>query len=185
MGWRRVTFAVVFIHGPAAAGKHTIGSLLSSQLGVPLFHNHLTVDLVKSLFDFGTPAFIKLRADIWRSSFRVAAEAGRSFIFTFNPEITVSPTLIGELSDIVTSAGGHIYYVELLCSDAEIERRIGNPSRHRFGKLTDADVYREFKTRGGFEFPELPSPLISIDTEATTPDEAAQLIAQSLDKVLR
>jgi hypothetical protein len=63
---------VVFIHGPAASGKHTIGNLVSEQLGVPLFHNHLTVDLVGTLFDFGTEAFIELRAEIWRSAFTAA-----------------------------------------------------------------------------------------------------------------
>jgi broad-specificity NMP kinase len=55
---------VIFIHGPPAAGKLTIASLLSEMTGLPLFHNHLTVDLVKSLFEFGSPGFIKLREEI-------------------------------------------------------------------------------------------------------------------------
>jgi hypothetical protein len=180
-----MAFFVVFIHGPAAAGKHTIGSLVSDQLGLPLFHNHLTVDLVKTFFEFGTPDFIELRADIWKSSFRAAADAGRSFVFTFNPEATVAPSLMDELSDIVTNAGGQIHYVELHCSDSEIERRIGNPSRQQFGKLTDPEVYRDIKSQGGFKFPTFPKPLVSIDTETVTPDEGAHLIVRSLKQVQR
>jgi len=179
-----VTFAVIFIHGPAAAGKFTIGSLVSEQLGLPLFHNHLTVDLVKTLFDFGTSAFISLRAEIWRSSFLAAADEGVSFVFTFNPERTVAPSLIDELSDIVTSAGGRILYIELECAEAEIERRIGNASRRRFGKLTDADLYRRFRAQGGFEFPPFLEPLVSIDTESTSPDAAAQRIVESVRQAL-
>jgi len=34
---------VAFIHGPAPAGKHTIGMRLSKETGLPLFHNHLAV----------------------------------------------------------------------------------------------------------------------------------------------
>ncbi len=52
----------VFIHGPAAAGKYTIGSHLSERIGLPFFYNHLTVDLVRTLFEFGTKEFIHLHA---------------------------------------------------------------------------------------------------------------------------
>ena len=45
---------VFFIFGPAAAGKYTIGKLVSESLALPLFHNHLTVDLVATLFEFGS-----------------------------------------------------------------------------------------------------------------------------------
>jgi len=178
-----VTFIVVFIHGPAAAGKHTIGRLVSEHLGLPLFHNHLAVDLASTLFEFGTPAFVRLRAEIWLASFRAAADEARSFVFTFNPERTVDPALIGELSAIVASGGGRMGYVELRCSDAEIERRIDNASRHEFGKLTDPDVYRELKSAGHFEFPGLPEPLVSIDTEQVTPEAAARHIVRALEGV--
>jgi hypothetical protein len=49
---------VVFICGPAASGKHTIGARLSRRLSLPLFHNHLTVDLAKMLFEFGTVGYV-------------------------------------------------------------------------------------------------------------------------------
>ena|GEM_PF-3377967 len=57
--WRRFSpssMRVVFIHGPAASGKHTIGSLLSAATGLLLFHNHFAVNLVKTLFEFGREA---------------------------------------------------------------------------------------------------------------------------------
>ena len=50
---RAAPMRVVFISGPAACGKHTIDSLLSARLGVPLFRDYLVVDLAKTLFEFG------------------------------------------------------------------------------------------------------------------------------------
>jgi len=90
---------IVFIHGPAASGKHTVGSRLSEITGLPLFHNHLAVDVAKSLFSFGTPSFNKLRAAIWRTAFEEAAASNQSFIFTFHPEASVEPSLIDDLCE--------------------------------------------------------------------------------------
>ena len=175
-----MSFQVVFIHGPAAAGKHTIGTLVAERLQLPLFHNHLTVDLVKTLFDFGTAEFAALREKIWKSSFSAAAEAQRSFVFTFNPENTVRPQLIAELQASIEDCGGSIRYVELLCSDDEVARRISNPSRSKFGKLTNATVYKEFRAQGGFDFPPLPKPVTTVNTERLTPNESAEVVINAI-----
>ncbi len=179
----KMTFYVLFIRGPAAAGKHTIGSLVSERLELPLFHNHLTVDLARTLFEFGTPAFVALRAHIWRAAFHAAAAERRSFIFTFNPESPVDPALMEELAETISSASGRVFYVELVCSDEEVVRRIDSPSRHRFGKLTDATVYRAAKAQGRFEVPALPEALARIDTEAGTPQASSEMIVRALERV--
>ncbi|MEM1262887.1 MAG: AAA family ATPase [Pseudomonadota bacterium] len=174
---------VVFLHGPAAAGKHTVGTRVAERLGLPLWHNHLTVDLVKTLFEFGTDEFIALRESIWQTTFAAAAKAGRSFVFTFNPEATVRRTLIDELQAAVQRAGGQVLYVELICSDAEVQARIANPSRAQFGKLTDAALYRQLKAQGSFAFAPLPPAIVSVDTEQLQPDEAADVIVAAIENV--
>lgn len=171
---------VVFLHGPPAAGKHTVGSLLAQRLDVPLFHNHLAVDLAKSLFDFGTPGFIALREQIWLASFRAAAAANKSFVFTFNPEASVDPALIGRLQDIVESAGGKVHYIELRCAQEVVESRLNAQSRAAFGKLRDVEVYRSIAAAGGFDFPPLPRPLLMVDSAALSAEAAATAIQQSL-----
>ena len=173
---------VIFIHGPPAAGKLTIASLLSEMTGLPLFHNHLTVDLVKSLFEFGSPGFIKLREEIWLSSFKAASKAQQSFIFTFNPENTVDPALIETLGAIIRNNGDEILFIELKCSDEEVLRRIGNDSRKQFGKLVDKKLYSFFKSEGGFDFPPLPKPSLIIDTEKLNPEKSAEAIKEFIEK---
>ena len=178
--WETMTFSVVFIHGPASAGKYTIGSLVGEKLGIPLFHNHLTVDLVKTLFEFGTEGFKNLRAAVWRESFKAACDAKQSFVFTFHPENSVDPSLMDELASLVRNAGGVVQYVELTCSDDAIAQRIGGGSRKKFGKLTDAAIYRDLKEIGAFEFPPFPAPLVTIDTESLAAEIAAERIVEAL-----
>ncbi len=172
---------VVFIHGPAAAGKYTVGKELAELTGLPLFHNHLTVDTVGALFDFGTPGFVELREEIWISAFRIAAEQGKSFIFTFNPERTVEPTLIVRLDALVRKTGGKVHFVELTCPDAEILKRIDSAQRRQFQKLTDGELYQKFKADGGFEYPALLEPIITLDTSQMSPQEAAAAIQKALE----
>jgi hypothetical protein len=179
----QVSMRIVFIHGPAASGKHTIGSILSARTGLPLFHNHLTVDLTKVLFEFGSEGFRQLRAKVWIAAFSQAASADRSFIFTFCPEATVDPALIDELVQIVEASGGKICFVELKAAHETVLRRLGNASRRQFGKLIDTKLYQQFEAEGGFDFPPLPAPLLVVDTDTSTAEEAAIAIEQALSRV--
>ena len=52
---------LVFLHGPAASGKLTVGRELSRRPGYRLFHNHLVVDAVTAVFEFGSESFVRLR----------------------------------------------------------------------------------------------------------------------------
>lgn len=171
---------VVFIHGPVASGKHTIGKLLAGRTGLPLVHNHLAVDEALARFPFGSPGFLDLRAKLWRAAFEEAAAARRSFIFTFNPEATVDPQLIEEMHAIIERAGGRVHYVELACPREAILARLGNESRSAFGKMTDRGLYEDIERQGGFEFPPLPEPLLRIDTGQVTAEAAAARIAAAL-----
>jgi len=67
---------LVFLHGPPGSGKLTVGRELQSITGFRLFHNHLVVDLLESLFEFGSAPFVKLREELWLSAFRQAARRG-------------------------------------------------------------------------------------------------------------
>jgi cytidylate kinase len=82
---------LVFLHGPVASGKLTIGRLLAERTGYALFHNHLIVDAVGAVFPFGSEAFVRLRERFWLETMAEAAAARRSLIFTFAPEPTVGP----------------------------------------------------------------------------------------------
>ena len=73
---------LIFLHGRAAAGKLTTARRLSGQVGYPVFHNHLVVDLLTTMFPFGSEPFVLLREQFWLAVFAQAALHDRSLIFT-------------------------------------------------------------------------------------------------------
>jgi len=166
----------VFIYGPVASGKLTVANALNTITGFPVFHNHYAVDAALSLFEFGSPGFVRLRELIWLSAFKEAATANRSFIFTFNPEASVPPTFIGAATAPIESVGGTVLYVSLACSESVIESRVSASSRSRYGKLTSVEQYRLLRASGAFAFASLPSPHLLISTENVSPEDAARQI---------
>ncbi|MEP6741418.1 MAG: AAA family ATPase [bacterium] len=171
------TMILVFIHGAPAAGKLTVARELAQLTGFPLFHNHLTVDLVSSLFAFGTVPFVHLREQIWLAAFEQAAQDDLSLIFTFNPERTVNETFVQETIDVIESARGRVIFVELTCDQDELERRLEQPSRKEFGKLGSLEQYRSLKNEGAFDFPKLPNGIL-LDTTNKSPADSARLISE-------
>lgn len=160
-------------------GKLTVARELARLTDFRLFHNHLTVDLVTSLFDFGSEPFIELREKIWLSAFREAARNKTSLIFTFNPERTVRENFIQDAVETVESEGGEVVFVELICAEAELERRMVDDSRKEFGKLASVELYRSLTADGAFRFPKLPAGL-TLDTTRQSPTETAELISDFL-----
>ena len=172
---------LIFLHGRPAVGKLTVARELAALTGFQLFHNHLTVDLVSSLFPFGSEPFIDLREQIWLAAFAEAARNNVSLIFTFNPEHTVRERFVQDAIEAVEAgggaAGGKIIFVELTCNEAELEQRMEDASRKEFGKLASVELYRSLRAAGAFEFPELPKEL-SLDTTNQPPADSARAISE-------
>ncbi len=167
---------LLFIYGPAAVGKLTIGRELAKLTGYRLFHNHLTVDAVMAVFNFGSESFIKLREQIWLSVFQEAARNKISLIFTFSPEQTVKTSFIQDTLDAVEPFGGKVLFIELICPLDELERRIENPSRAEFNKLRSLESFRKIRQARKHEYPKLPNSGLTIDTSKINPQEAARKI---------
>lgn len=165
-------------------GKLTVARELTQMTGLRLFHNHLMVDALTAVFDFGIEPFTVLREQIWIAIFREAAQRHVSLIFTFTPERTVGPTFIQYAIDAVESAGGRVLFVALACPIEELERRIASASRAAFGKLRSLALFRELYQAGAFAYPPFPDSGLSIDTSQMSPREAALKICAffSLEK---
>ena len=170
---------LLVLHGPAASGKYTVAKELAAITGWSLFHNHLTVDLLLSLFPFGSPEFVRHRERIWLDLMTDALAAGKSVIFTFHPESSVAPDFPDRLRVQAQARGGVVRFVEVVCDETEIEKRIESESRKQLLKLNSLPFYRQLKQQGAFEYPSIPSEL-RIDSTVTPPREAALQIANAL-----
>jgi len=171
---------LIFLYGPVASGKLTVARLLAEQTGFALFHNHLIVDAVASVFPFGSDAFVRLRERFWLETFQASAEEGRSLIFTFAPEPTVAPDFPDKVSDIVQAAGGEILFVGLSVAADIQEQRLTAPDRAAFGKLRSVAMLREMRADLDACLRAMPAAAVAIDTGITLPGNAVARIVRAL-----
>lgn len=162
-------------------GKLTVARELSKLTNFKVFHNHLTVDLLTSLFEFGSQSFINLREKIWLETFSEAIKADfPGLIFTFAPESTVPHDFPEKVRKLLSENNGQVIFVELKCSTAELEKRLTDSSRSKFGKLSSVELFRELSAQGVFETPKIPAQ-ISVETTTLSPSETAQIIFEQLN----
>jgi hypothetical protein len=172
---------LIFLHGMPGVGKLTVARELAKLTGFRIFHNHLTVDLVESVFEFGSPPFVELREKVWLEVFSRAAAANlNGLIFTFAFDRTVRDSFVDNTRGVVESAGGEVHFVELRCSPEELEKRIQHPARRRFGKLSSVGRFRELREAGAFVDPGVPAKRLVVDTTELSASDAASLIVSKL-----
>jgi chloramphenicol 3-O-phosphotransferase len=173
---------LIFLYGLPATGKLTIARELVAITGYKLFHNHLVVDTLLSVFDFGSPPFVELREEIWLSVFAEACRADLpGLIFTFAPEATVRPSFIPEAIETITDNDGEILFVEITCPLDTLKTRLSAESRQRHGKLTSVEFFEKLHAAGALDGSHMPHPQLSIDSNQLSPEEAANTIADKLN----
>ena len=175
------TPTLTYLYGPPAVGKLTIAEHLSARTGHPLFHNHLSVNVVRPIFGLGTPPFNavieRLRVDVCAT----AIAEGMSLIFTNSSAWGGDDgrerfaSFAARVKEAVDEAGGQTTLVRLIGDPAELEGRVGSESRQGHNKLTDPVRLREILST--FDDAPLPGTALTIDTSSTSPTVAAQQIA--------
>src|SRR3989442_10339181 len=74
---------LVFIYGPPASGKLTVATELAKLTGFKLFHNHVSIQFVQSIFEFGTKTFWRLTNKYRLQMIEEGSKEGVDTIFTF------------------------------------------------------------------------------------------------------
>lgn len=76
--------ALVFIIGPPAVGKMTVGQALAKRTGFKVFHNHVAIEVVAPYFSYGTTEGRRLVSRIRAAFFEAfLADRDNSYILTF------------------------------------------------------------------------------------------------------
>lgn len=168
---------LIFLYGPPAVGKYTVGKTLARLTGYRLFHNHLTADVVEEIIDRGTPAFGRAVRKIRLDLIAIAASSKtHGLIFTF---VYLHPKDIREVHRYVTivrRAGGHVHFVQLTASQEILHARVRRADRRRFGKITTRAMLRAMMSRHDLTtaIPGVTS--LTIDTAKILPLQTAQKI---------
>lgn len=134
----------VLIFGPMAVGKMTVGQELEKLTGLPLFHNHMSIELVHKFFEFDTPAFNRLTTMIRFEMFKEVAKSdlpGMIFTLVWALNLEEDWKYVDKITAIFKKEGAKIFFVEL---EADLEERIRRNSHpHRiFHKPSKKDIKR-------------------------------------------
>ena len=179
---------LIVIYGPPAVGKFTVAQELQKLTRYKLFHNHLTADLVSSMFPTGTKEYSDLAEAIRLETLRATMRSklkGVILTFTYGTETYRGKSDDHSLHKVLREAKKtktQVMFVRLTASPRELMRRVSNPSRNKFGKLTNPSLLKKIMRNYpvNIEIPFLRS--LTIDTEKTKPTKSAGLIKDNIGK---
>ena len=172
---------LIILYGAPGVGKLTVAESLAAKTGYNLFHNHLTTDMVGSLFPFGSADWTRLVSRFRIEMLEEAAQAGLDgVIHTFVYAAGIDDDFMQQLIDAVENHGGKATLVLLTCDqDVNLERLVSE-SRVRFGKLRDPEIARRLMAneRLAESFPRRPS--LVIDNTHRSAEDVATEIADTI-----
>lgn len=167
---------LLFLHGAPAPGKLTVARALLQLVPGRLFDNHASIDLARTLFDFGAPGFWEL---VHETRFLALAAAGEHdvplVVMTFCYADPHDLPQFEKFEQIVRGRGGELLPVFLHCSREEATRRVGNPDRVARRKITSAAFLA--KELDAYQFTAVPrAACLTLDTGVRPAEATAREI---------
>ena len=169
---------LIFIYGPPAAGKLTVAEALAKETGFKVFHNHLSIECVQPVFEFGTDSFWKLVELIRVETLAEAARAGQSLIYTFCFAKDHDESHVEKVIKVVEENGGEVCFVLLTCERAELEKRVLAEGRKKFSKANNLNILTEILEKYDLFSPVPGRESLQIDNTECTAEEAAKRIIE-------
>lgn len=123
---------LVCIIGPPAVGKMTVGREVCDRSGFRLFHNHMSIEPLLGVFDFGSASFNRLNTMIRRQLLAesvVADLPGLVFSYAWDFANTADTREVERLIEPVVDSGFPVDFVELYASQRVRLAREGGADR--------------------------------------------------------
>lgn len=169
---------LLFIYGPPAAGKLTVAKEVAVRTGYKVFHNHLSIDCIEPIFEFGTPPFGKLVNLIRYETIAEAARQKTDLIYTYCYAKDQDDPHVDKIVKLVEENGGEVNFVQLVCSKQQLLERVVSEDRKAFRKARTVELMENL-----FDAYELFSPVtagesLSIDNTSLSPEKVAEQIIE-------
>jgi broad-specificity NMP kinase len=168
---------LVFIYGAPGTGKLTVARELAARTGFRLFHNHLTVDLARTLFEYDTPEYLEYVRFLRRDAFERAVQNDVNLIFTFWYSKESAPS-VQRYTEIIERNGGEVVFVKLYCPPEILEQRVQNPERKNW-KISNLQSLKNALENTDLNFV-IPGTRLIIDNSDLEPGLAAKHIQITL-----
>ena len=177
---------LLVIIGSSAVGKMTVGQELMNITDMRLFHNHMSIELVLSVFGERVNAVDKRIREVIFEEFAKSELYGMIFTFMWAFDKESNWKFIDYFCDIFRRENADIYFVELVASqEVRLQRNVSeNRLLHKPSKrdiplstqrlLDDDAQYRCVSYEGEIPFEHY----IKIDNTDLPPDMVAQMIKE-------
>lgn len=179
---------LVFIYGPPASGKTTIGRILAHKTKYDFFFNHATTSAARAIFpDRHNPLYADKYSDLLKTlrlaGISAAADANLDIIFTLAYSGSVDDEFVAAIVKSVNSNEGVCHFVQLHTPDATLAERVNNPTRRRLGKVIDPDRLKKLLASRDMRAQVPYDNVLHIDTTQHSPEQSAQKIIDTFHLV--
>ena len=173
---------LIFLYGPPAVGKLTIGKALSEKIGLPLLDNHTLLNPIAKLFGWDHPERKRLGDSMRIELFAAAAKAGKSFITTFGGGGDSYDSFIQQVKKTVVENGGEVRFIHLTAPESVLFERVLQDSRTVHSKMTSVETLKKKLA----DYPDvtacaLVGPHLEIDTSLCSVEEIVEKIRKELN----
>ncbi|MCK0470962.1 AAA family ATPase [Halalkalibacter sp. APA_J-10(15)] len=114
----------IFIFGPQAVGKMTVGRELEKLTGYKLFHNHMTLELLHPFLGFGQETWrlsTLFRKEIFQAIVKEGQLKGIIFTFVWAFDQEEDWEFVNEVKSLFESYGSNVVFIEL---EADLKERL-------------------------------------------------------------
>ncbi|MBR9678865.1 MAG: AAA family ATPase [Nanoarchaeota archaeon] len=125
---------LVFLYGSPAVGKLTVAKELEKITDYKIFHNHVTLNLVKE--------YVKKLSRVFRTSEKVRlvmfdsmAKEAEGLIFTYCYSKPEDDWFVKEVINVLKKNKSEVCFVHLKTSKEELMKRVNNNSRKKYNKI--------------------------------------------------
>lgn len=173
-----VDMKMIFLYGPPAVGKLTVAKELAKITSYKLFHNHLTVDLVSSLYEWGSPKYWEYLRSIREQLLANLAKDNVDIIFTYVYAAGEDEEVMERMFKKVEENGGEVLLVQLTTSIEKLKERIVAEDRRQFKKMHKTESLESWINQYKlFEaYPNRQN--LIVDNSEMDPNEVANLIVE-------
>jgi RNase adaptor protein for sRNA GlmZ degradation len=169
---------LIFIYGSPAVGKLTVANEIAAATGFKVFHNHLSIDCIVPVFDFGTKPFAKLIEIIRVETVAEAARENVDLIYTFCYAKDLDDAHVEKITRAAEENGGEVCFVLLKADRDELNKRVTEESRKKMGKAKTVELMNYFHENYDLFSPVPNQESLIIDNTNLSAEAAAKLIIE-------
>lgn len=172
----------IILYGIPGVGKRTVGEKIAEKLGYKFLQNHTVLDFCLSFFPdrINYPICLEVATSVRKAILIGLIDAGeKGVVNTFAGGSPGAFERIKSWVDTTEEHGGKVFLVELQASLEVIRKRIEEPDRKKWHKITKQEELDEFLQKDYFKgIPGRES--FVIDNTNVSPEECANLIIEKL-----